>query len=115
MKKTQFGKQIILEGESSGETVILNYRLLESPVGFGYSDLKTYGIEIEKTDRKPGMPDINECKQIEGIFFDMEEALSFIARVKNEHIMPLGLSKSLESYIRETVKQHREAALKNIG
>lgn len=108
MKKVQFGSELVIPLKNGGGYVILRYYLLESPVGFGYSELKSYGIEISRTDRIPGFQDMNECKQIEGIFFDAEEAIAFIAKIKKESIKPTELTKRLEDYIKEKIKFQRE-------
>ena len=113
MKKIQFGAEIMVPVKNSGGYMILNYYLLESPVGFGYSELKSYGIEILRTDRYPGCQDMSECKQIEGIFFDVEEAISFIAKIKKENIKPTDLAIRLEEYIKEKVRIQRENSVYN--
>ncbi len=108
MKKVQFGTEVVLQNEKNNGYIILKYYLLESPVGFGYSELKSYGIEIMRTDRKPGLQDMNECKQIEGVFFDVEEAIAFIAEIKKHKVMPAKLCGALEGYIKEKVRKQRE-------
>ncbi len=108
MKKVQFGTEVVLQNERNNGYIILRYYLLESPVGFGYSELKSYGMEITRTDRKPGLQDMNECKQIEGVFFDIEEAIAFIADIKKHRVMPEKLCGALEGYIKERVRKQRE-------
>ncbi|MDY3930001.1 MAG: DUF6514 family protein [Clostridia bacterium] len=108
MKKVQFGTEVVMENEKNNGYIILKYYLIESPVGFGYSELKSYGIEVVRTDRKPGLQDMSECKQIEGVFFDIEEAISFIADIKKHRVMPTKLCKALDGYIKEKVRKHRE-------
>ena len=105
MKKIQFGTDLVLENEKNNGYKILKYYLLETPVGFGYSKLKSYGIGIMRNDRFPGKPDMSECKQIEGVFFDVEEALSYIAVIKNEKVVPTDLSYVLERIISERLKE----------
>ena len=113
MKKVQFGSELVIPLKNGGGYVILRYYLLESPVGFGYSELKSYGIEISRTDRIPGFQDMNECKQIEGICFDAEEAIAFIAKIKKENIKPTELSYRLEEYIKEKIRIQREDSIYN--
>ena len=113
MKKVQFGSELVIPLKNGGGYVILRYYLLESPVGFGYSELKSYGIEISRIDRIPGFQDMAECKQIEGIFFDVEEAISFIAKIKKENIKPTDLAIRLEEYIKEKVRIQRENSVYN--
>lgn len=108
MKKIQFGTETILENEKNNGCMILKYYLLETPVGFGYSKLKSYGIGITRIDRKPGQPDMRECKQIEGVYFDVEEAISVISKMKKDEVLPTQLSYVLERVIEENVKLQRE-------
>ena len=112
MRKIQFGNEIVLKNERSNGKVVLRYYLLETPVGFGYGQLKSYGIGITRTDKIYGKPDISECKQIEGILFDIEEALYYIGKIKKEKVLPTQLSNTLESLIDERVKMQRELYLK---
>lgn len=108
MKKIQFGTDLVLENEKNNGYKILKYYLLETPVGFGYSKLKSYGIGISRIDRFPGKPDMSECKQIEGVFFDVEEALAYIAIIKKEKVVPTDLSYVLERIISERLKEKQE-------
>jgi len=108
MKKIQFGTDLILPDKNNGSSKILKYFLLETPVGFGYSKLKSYGVEINRIDKIPGMKDISECKQIQGIFFDAEEAIGFLAKIKKEAVLPTELSVTLERFIYEKIKKQRE-------
>ncbi len=108
MKKIQFGTDLNIPNNNNSGSKVLKYFLLESPVGFGYSKLKCYGIEIVRIDKKPGMRDISECKQIEGIFFDIEEAIGFLAKIKKETVLPTELSKTLEKFIYDKLKKQRE-------
>ena len=108
MKKIQYGKEVTLTDRQRESSRILKYFVTESPVGFGYSELKCYGIEIEKTDRKTGMKDIRECKSIDGIFFDIEDAIAFLSVIKKNRVVPTELSVVLEKYIRDKIKKHRE-------
>lgn len=108
VKKIQYGKELTLTDKTGVNNRILRYYLTESPVGFGYSELKNYGIEVECTERKPGMQDMRECKSIDGIFFDVEEALSFLAVIKKKRVMPAHLTSTLEQYIKEKIKLQRE-------
>lgn len=108
MKKIQFGSELIIPYKNEKGSTVLKYCLLESHVGFGNNKLKSYGIEIVKTDRTHGMRDICECKQIEGIFFDIEEAIGFIAGIKKNAICPTQLSAALEDYIVDKLKAQRE-------
>lgn len=110
MKKIQFGQELVLTEED--KNILLRYYLLESPVGFGYSKLKSYGIEIKKTDRFPGRCDMSECKQIEGIFFDVEEAITFLAKIKKEKVLPTQLSVVLEKFIHDKIKAERNKCKK---
>ena len=111
MKKIQFGKEIVNENKNHDIT-ILKYYLTETPVGYGCSSLVQYGIEIKKTERKPGMQDISECKTIEGIFFNVEEALSFLKILKKEQIPPSKLCQSLEKYIKECITNYKTSSKK---
>lgn len=108
MKKIQFGSELIIPYKNEKGSTVLKYCLLESHVGFGNNKLKSYGIEIIKTDRTHGMRDICECKQIEGIFFDIEEAIGFIAQIKKNAVCPTQLSDTLEEYISNKLKIQRE-------
>ncbi len=108
MKKIQFGTEMVLDNEKNNGYKILRYYLLETPVGFGYSKLKSYGIGIMRIDRLPGKPDMSECKQIEGVFFDVEEAISFIAKIKKDAVLPTELTYVLEKSISEKVKLQQE-------
>lgn len=107
MKKVQLGTELVIPSKENNATTILKYYMTESPVGFGYSELKSYGVEILKTERVPGLKDMNECKQIQGIFFDIEEAVSFISKIRKDAVIPTKLSKTLENYILCKVKKHR--------
>ncbi len=115
MKKIQFGTDVIIENEKNNGYKILKYYLLETPVGFGYSKLKSYGIGILRIDRLPGKPDMSECKQIEGVFFDVEEAISYIAIIKREGVVPTELSFVLERIISEKLKQKQEKNVANLN
>lgn len=115
MKKIQFGTDVIIENEKNNGYKILKYYLLETPVGFGYSKLKSYGIGILRIDRFPGKPDMSECKQIEGVFFDVEEAISYIAVIKREEVVPTELSLVLERLISENLKQKQEQNIANLN
>ena len=106
MKKIQLGKEVVLN--DADLCVVLKYYVTECPVGFGYSKLKCYGAEVEKTEKRPGMNDIRECKSIDGIFFDAKEAISFMTLIKKNKIEPSELMPILEKYIKETIKMHRE-------
>ena len=108
MKKIQFGTDLVLENEKNNGYKILKYYLLETPVGFGYSKLKSYGIGVLRIDRFPGKPDMSECKQIEGVFFDVEEALSYIATIKREKVVPTDLSFVLERIISERLREKQD-------
>ncbi len=114
MKKIQFGTDVVIENENNGYK-ILKYYLLETPVGFGYSKLKSYGIGILRIDRFPGKPDMSECKQIEGVFFDVEEAISYIGIIKKEEVVPTELSYALERIISEKLKQKQEQVTANLN
>lgn len=115
MKKIQYGKELVLADESGINSKILKYSLTESPVGFGYSELKSYGVEIECTEKRAGMQSIKECKLIEGIFFDIEEAIAFLGLLKKNRIMPAELAITLEKYIRERIKKQREQSEVGVG
>ena len=115
MKKIRFGTEMVLENENNNGYKILKYYLLETPVGFGYSKLKSYGIGISRIDRLPGKPDMSECKQIEGIFFDVEEAISVLAKLKKEAVVPTELSFVLERLIDEKVKSQQEKRLAELN
>ena len=108
IRRIQFGKEVVLTDRQRENSRILKYSVTESPVGFGYSDLKCYGVEVEKTDKKPGMRDIRECKSIDGIFFDIEEAISFLSLIKRNRVVPTELSHALEKYIKDKIKMSRE-------
>ena len=108
MKKIQFGTELMIENEENNGYKVLKYYLLETPVGFGYCKLKSYGIGVVRIDRLPGKPDMSECKQIEGVFFDREEAISFIAEMKKNEIEPGELAYVLEKLIAEKVKRQQE-------
>lgn len=115
MKKIQFGTETVIENEKNNGCIILKYYLLETPVGFGYSKLKSYGIGITRIDRKPGQPDMRECKQIEGVYFDAEEAVSVIAKMKKEAVLPTQLSYVLERVIAENIKIQREKRISEMN
>lgn len=115
MKKIQFGAEMVLENEKNNGYKILKYYLLETPVGFGYSKLKSYGIGISRIDRLPGKPDMSECKQIEGVFFDVEEAISVIAKMKKDAVLPTELSYVLEKMIAEKVKLQQEKRIAEVN
>lgn len=115
MKKIQFGTDVVIENEKNNGYKILKYYLLETPVGFGYSRLKSYGIGILRIDRLPGKPDISECKQIEGVFFDVDEAISYIAIIKGEKVVPTELSFVLERIITERLKQTKDKKIAKIN
>lgn len=108
MKKIQYGKDVTLTDTNGASSRILKYFLTESPIGFGYSDLKSYGIEIERTDKRAGMQDMRECKSIDGIFYDVEDAITFLGEIKRNKIVPTSLSQFLENYIKDKVKKQRE-------
>ena len=110
MKKEQYGKEISYSDFSEKGSFILRYYLTESNVGEGYSDIKCYGIEIDKIERKPGMRDIRECKLIDGIFFDSQEATEFLSRIKSSRVEPTELKNELEKFVSEKVKKTRMEA-----
>lgn len=110
MKKEQYGKEISYSDFSEKGSFILRYYLTESNVGEGYSDIKCYGIEIDKIERKPGMRDIRECKLIDGIFFDSREAAEFLSRIKSSRVEPTELKNELEKFVSEKVKKTRMEA-----
>ncbi len=115
MKKIQFGTEMVLENERNNGYKILKYYLLETPVGFGHSKLKSYGIGISRIDRLPGKQDMSECKQIEGVFFDVEEAISYIAKIKKDAVVPTELSYVLEKLITEKLKSQQEKRIAEIN
>ena len=106
MKTIQYGSERVIA--DNGGQMILKYYITETPVGFGYSDLKSYGVGILRTDKNPGLPDMKECKQIEGVFFDIEEAIVFMSKIKKAAILPENLTKVLGKYIEEKVKVQKE-------
>ena len=115
MKKIQFGTEIVLENERNNGYKILKYYILETPVGFGHCTLKSYGIGILRIDRLPGKQDMSECKQIEGVFFDVEEAISYIAKMKKDAVLPTDLSYVLEQLISEKLKRQQEKRIEEIN
>lgn len=115
MKKIQFGTEMVIENERNSGYKILKYYLLETPVGFGCNKLKSYGIGISRIDRLPGKQDMSECKQIEGIFFDVEEAISYIAKMKKDAVVPTDLSNVLEKLISEKLKCQQEKRIAEIS
>ena len=115
MKKIQFGTEIVLENERNNGYKILKYYLLETPVGFGHCKLNSYGIGITRIDRLPGKQDMSECKQIEGVFFDVEEAISYIAKMKKDAVLPTDLSYVLEKLISEKLKSQQEKRIAEIN
>ena len=110
MKKEQYGKEINYSDFPKKGSFILRYYLTESNVGEGYSDIKCYGIEIDKIERKPGRRDIRECKLIDGIFFDSGEATEFLSRIKSSRVEPAELKNALDKFVLEKVKKTRRAA-----
>ena len=113
MKKEQYGKEINYSDSMGKGCYILRYYLTESDVSEDYSNMKCYGIEIDKIERNPGMRDIRECKLIDGVFFNMNEATEFLSKIKATRTEPIDLKTELEKYIFESVKKTRiEAAYK---
>lgn len=110
MKKEQYGKEISCSNSGGKGDCILRYYLTESTVGEGYGDIKCYGIEIDKIERKPGMRDMRECKLIDGVFFDLDAASNFLSKIKSLRIEPIELKDELEKYICESVKKTRMEA-----
>lgn len=110
MKKEQYGKEISYSDAVGNGDCILRYYLTESNVGEGYSDIKCYGVEIDKIERKPGMRDIKECKLIDGVFFDLDAALNFLSRIKSSRIEPVELKAELEKFVCESIKKTRMKA-----
>lgn len=113
MNKEQFGKELILKDKKTFSIKTLRYFITENPIGIGYSDMKNYGIEIECIENIAGSQEIRDLKSISSIFFDLEDAKSFIGFLKRKKAMPDELNSLLEEFIKISLKAQKNKLVIN--
>lgn len=81
---------------------VLEYYIVERSIGEQYCELKSYGVQIKKTDMYE-----DECTEesrlIGDIFFDKKDAENFTAMLADNMVKPAELRDVIENYIKETI------------
>jgi len=91
-------------GKSCPYNMKLTYYLLTDSVREEYCDLKVYGVEIAKRCIKDEKVLEKEKKIIKNLFFNREEAESFLDKIIKEKTTPLELKSAVSTHIGEKIK-----------
>lgn len=100
-------KSLKEEGEACEFT---DYYIVTENISSIYSDLKSYGIKIEKTTVYPGGGKTIDAKQINNIFYSYTDAEDFIEFAARNFTGPDEFRESVEKYIIQSIDRARQTA-----
>lgn len=81
------------------ENTTVEYYLITNKIGGEYCDLMSYGVKLVKTARFLGGGKTVEAKQINNIFYNIDDAERFLSILKRGTVTPTTLSDVVEDYI----------------
>ena len=99
MKKEYFDQVSVRVDEEPAYDMKLTYYLLTDSVSEEYSDLKVYGVEINKavSHRAPHFG--AERKTVKDLFFKKCEAVEFLDKLCRNQVTPMELKYVIKDYI----------------
>lgn len=86
-------------GKTRLENAEIEYYLISNRIGGEYCDLMSYGIKIIKTVNFFGGGKTVETKQINNIFYNIDDAERFLKLIKRNKVTPVSLPDVVEDYI----------------
>lgn len=101
MDQEKFYGRITLKGCENTE---VEYYLIVTGIGDKYCDLLSYGVKAVKTERKPGGGKVVEAKQINSIFYNIDDAERFLRLIRKNSVTPVALMDVVEDYIEDDVE-----------
>lgn len=104
MKKELFKEVYVGKREDSHIDVTLTYYLLTDSVSEEYCDLKVYGVEIDKEEKKMNSTALVEKKIIKDLFFKKRDAVDFLREICENKVMPMELKYAIDDYIGDKVQ-----------
>lgn len=111
MKKELFEEVYIKANEEIAYDIKLTYYLLTDSVSEEYCDLKVYGVEIDKSGKKPNGRNDCEKKIIGDLFFRKSEAEDFLRKISAGKVTPMGLKYVISDYIGERIQACEQNAM----
>lgn len=103
MKKELF-REVTVENGEGHDGMKLTYYLLTDSVSEEYCDLKVYGVEIDKEEKKINGNAFVEKKIIKDLFFDKNEAVDFLRGICEKKVIPMQLKYIINDYIGKKVQ-----------
>lgn len=85
--------------------VVLEYYLISEKISENYSDLKSYGVRINKISHYDGGGKTVEMKQINNIFYRRHDAEEFLKCIMKNQVTPVSLRDVAEDYVIESLEK----------
>ncbi len=104
MKKELFGEICMGNEKDVPCRIKLTYYLLTDSVSEEYCDLKVYGVEIDKEEKERNGLWFKEKKIVKDLFFKREEAVTFLQKIYESKVVPMGLRYVINDYIGEQIQ-----------
>ncbi|MCD8390442.1 MAG: DUF6514 family protein [Firmicutes bacterium] len=101
MDEERFYGKISLRGCENTE---VEYYLIANSIGCGYCDLQSYGVKLIKTVKFSGGGKTVETKQINNIFYNINDAEMFLKTIIRNQVTPVALMDVVEDYIIDITK-----------
>lgn len=103
MKKELFDTVTVKVDSDTSYDMKLTYFLLTCSVSEEYSDLKVYGVEIDKEALTNGKEAGVEKKMIKNLFFKKTEAMAFLEKICRNRVTPIELKYVIKDHILEQI------------
>jgi hypothetical protein len=104
-KENLYGKVHMKENAD----IVLEYYLISEEISEEYSNLKSYGVKINKISRYAGGGKTVEMKQINNIFCRIGDAEEFIKYIMKYQVTPITLRDVAEDYVVESLEKAKYA------
>ena len=85
--------------------VVLEYYLISEKISESYSELKSYGVRINKISHYDGGGKTVEMKQINNIFYRKPDAEEFLKYIMKNQVTPVSLRDVAEDYVIESLER----------
>lgn len=87
---------------------VLEYYMIIEEISEEFSQLKSYGVKVNKTTYSPGGRKTAEMKQINGIFYRRDDAEEFLDCIMRNTVTPVSLRDVTEDYIVDVLERAME-------
>lgn len=91
------------------KNILLEYFMITEEISVDYTNLKSYGVKIRKTEVNEGGGNVIETKQINNVFYHKEDAEVFLDILMRNSVTPISLLEVTEDYIVESLERAKDA------